>query len=63
MGADGTTATRSPRRLYGMKPAEDRSRALQAGYQTHLAKPVEANELLMPIASFSASMDRRQRNV
>jgi CheY-like chemotaxis protein len=33
--------------------AEDRARALRAGYQAHLAKPVEPGELLMTIASFA----------
>jgi PAS domain S-box-containing protein len=33
--------------------AEDRARALRAGYQAHLAKPVESGELLMTIASFA----------
>jgi PAS domain S-box-containing protein len=33
--------------------AEDRARSLGAGYQAHLAKPVEPNELLMTIASFA----------
>jgi PAS domain S-box-containing protein len=32
--------------------AEDRTRALRAGYQAHLAKPVESSELLASIASF-----------
>jgi len=32
---------------------EDRKRALLAGYQAHLAKPVEPGELLMTIASFA----------
>ena len=32
---------------------EDRTRALRAGYQAHLAKPVEAGELLMTVASFA----------
>jgi PAS domain S-box-containing protein len=32
--------------------AEDRMRALRAGYQVHLAKPVEPSELLAAIASF-----------
>ena len=32
--------------------SEDRTRALLAGYQAHIAKPVEPNELLAMIASF-----------
>jgi CheY-like chemotaxis protein len=31
--------------------AEDRTRALRAGYQTHVAKPVEAGELTAVVAS------------
>jgi CheY-like chemotaxis protein len=40
---------------------EDRARALRAGYQAHLAKPVEPGELLMTIASF-AGMIRPSRH-
>jgi PAS domain S-box-containing protein len=32
--------------------SEDRTRALRAGYQAHIGKPVEPNELLAMIASF-----------
>ena len=32
--------------------SEDRTRALRAGFQAHIAKPVEPNELLAMIASF-----------
>ena len=32
--------------------SEDRTRALRAGYQAHIAKPVEPNELVAMIASF-----------
>ena len=31
---------------------EDRTRTLQAGFQAHLAKPVEPEELLAVVASF-----------
>ncbi|HWS53240.1 MAG TPA: response regulator, partial [Pyrinomonadaceae bacterium] len=34
--------------------AEDRLRALRAGYQTHVAKPVEPDELIAVVASLSA---------
>jgi CheY-like chemotaxis protein len=34
--------------------AEDRTRALRAGYQSHLAKPVEATELTAVVASLAA---------
>ncbi len=33
--------------------SEDRTRALQAGYQTHIAKPVETAELLATVASLA----------
>lgn len=33
--------------------AEDRTRALRAGYQTHVAKPVEPTELTAVIASLA----------
>jgi CheY-like chemotaxis protein len=38
---------------------EDRARALHAGYQAHVPKPVEPGELLVTIASF-AGLRRRQ---
>jgi CheY-like chemotaxis protein len=33
--------------------SEDRTRALLAGYQAHLAKPVESGELVATVASFA----------
>jgi CheY-like chemotaxis protein len=33
--------------------SDDRTRALLAGYQAHLAKPVESSELLATVASFA----------
>jgi PAS domain S-box-containing protein len=36
---------------------EDRTRALRAGYQAHLAKPVEPSELIAIIASFTKLLD------
>lgn len=33
---------------------EDRLHALRAGYQVHLAKPVESAELLTTLASFAS---------
>ncbi len=40
---------------------QDRLRALQAGYQNHVAKPVEAEELAIVIASLAgkAVLDKR----
>jgi PAS domain S-box-containing protein len=40
--------------------SEDRMRALRAGYQTHIAKPVEPAELLAAIASFAALVAARR---
>jgi CheY-like chemotaxis protein len=41
--------------------AQDRLRALQAGYQNHVAKPVEPEELAIVIASLTgrATQDKR----
>ena len=33
--------------------SEDRTRALLAGYQAHLAKPIESTELVATVASFA----------
>jgi hypothetical protein len=40
---------------------QDRLRALQAGYQNHVAKPVEAEELAIVIASLAGrpAQDKR----
>jgi CheY-like chemotaxis protein len=43
--------------------AEDRSRALRAGYQAHLPKPVEPGELLVTIASFGGLIGGPRRGV
>jgi CheY-like chemotaxis protein len=40
---------------------EDRTRALLAGYQAHLTKPIEAHDLLATVASF-AEIVRAQQN-
>jgi CheY-like chemotaxis protein len=37
---------------------EDRVRALAAGFQMHVAKPVEPGELLTIVASLSGFLDR-----
>ncbi len=42
--------------------SEDRTRALRAGYQAHLAKPVEPNELVATIASFAELIDAQRRS-
>ncbi|MCC7010526.1 MAG: PAS domain S-box protein [Acidobacteria bacterium] len=41
---------------------EDRMRALRAGFQGHLAKPVEAAELLAAVASFRGVVESQQRS-
>jgi PAS domain S-box-containing protein len=41
--------------------AEDRMQALRAGYQVHIAKPVEPGELLAAIASFSGLIGAQRR--
>jgi PAS domain S-box-containing protein len=41
---------------------EDRTRAFRAGYQAHLAKPVEPIELLATIASFAELIEAHRRS-
>jgi PAS domain S-box-containing protein len=41
--------------------SEDRARALLAGYQTHLAKPIESTELVATIASFAELVHARRK--
>jgi PAS domain S-box-containing protein len=40
--------------------SEDRTRALRAGYQTHLAKPIESTELVATVASFAELVSARR---
>ncbi len=40
--------------------AEDRTRALLAGYQAHLAKPIESAELIATVASFAEFVKSRR---
>ena len=40
--------------------SEDRTRALRAGYQTHLAKPIESTELVATVASFAELVNARR---
>jgi PAS domain S-box-containing protein len=40
--------------------SEDRTRALLAGYQTHLAKPIESTELVATVASFAELVNARR---
>jgi len=39
---------------------EDRMRALRAGYQTHISKPVEPAELLAALASLANIVEARR---
>jgi PAS domain S-box-containing protein len=64
-GQDGYAMMREARRKGVRVPAaaltafarsEDRTRALQAGYQTHLAKPVEPPELVAAVAALAHKM-------
>jgi len=71
-GRDGYDLVRSIRALpaaRGRIPAialtayvasEDRARALSAGFQTHMAKPVEAPELIAAIAALTPEHERRR---
>jgi CheY-like chemotaxis protein len=71
-GEDGYALIRAVRALpgdAGRVPAaaltafarsEDRRRALLAGYQIHLAKPVEAGELIAVVASLANRTERPQ---
>lgn len=40
--------------------AEDRKRALLSGYQMHVAKPIEADELVAVVTSLTSLMPKRQ---
>ena len=42
--------------------SEDRTRALLAGYQAHLSKPVESNELVATVASFADLVIARRKD-
>lgn len=70
-GSDGYEFIREVRRLPGgsggRTPAmaltafartEDRTRAMIAGYQIHIAKPIEPQELLAAVASLAGRMER-----
>ena len=43
--------------------SEDRTRALRAGYQTHLAKPIESTELIATVASFAELVNARRPDI
>ena len=44
--------------LTALARVEDRKRALMAGYQTHLAKPVDPSELVAMVASLTRRTGR-----
>jgi signal transduction histidine kinase len=48
--------------LTALARAEDRVRALAAGFQWYLSKPVEAEELVMAAASLCGRLDQASRN-
>jgi PAS domain S-box-containing protein len=60
LGADAGGATPAIA-LTAYARTEDRTRAFRAGYQAHLAKPVEPTELAATIASFAELIEARRR--
>jgi DNA-binding response OmpR family regulator len=44
--------------LTALARVEDRKRALMAGYQTHLAKPVDPSELVAVVATLTGRTGR-----
>jgi CheY-like chemotaxis protein len=48
--------------LTAYAPSEDRMKALAAGFQIHLAKPIDPAELVTTIASFGEASPRQQRH-
>ena len=43
---------------YSVSPAEDRKRAMLAGYQAHVSKPVDTGELVAVVASLAGRTGR-----
>jgi CheY-like chemotaxis protein len=43
--------------------SEDRRRALMAGYESHIAKPVEPAELIAVVGSLAGRMRRKEKSV
>jgi PAS domain S-box-containing protein len=58
---DGPVATVPAAALTALARVEDRKRALMAGYQTHLAKPVDPAELVAMVASLTGRTGRAAR--
>jgi PAS domain S-box-containing protein len=57
-GAGGVTPAIA---LTAYARTEDRTRAFRAGYQAHLAKPIEPAELVATISSFAGLIEARRR--
>ncbi|HKX31506.1 MAG TPA: response regulator [Blastocatellia bacterium] len=57
--AEGVRAAMPAIALTAYAGAEDRIRALSAGFQLYLPKPVEADELIMSVASLTGKLARR----
>ncbi|MCC7123861.1 MAG: CHASE3 domain-containing protein [Acidobacteria bacterium] len=55
---DGPVASAPAAALTALARGEDRKRALLAGYQTHLAKPVDPTELVAMVASLAGRTGR-----
>ena len=55
---DGPVAAVPAAALTALARVEDRKRALMAGYQTHLAKPVDPAELVAMVASLTRRTGR-----
>ena len=57
-GLAGDVAEVPAAALTALARVEDRKRALMAGYQTHLAKPVDPSELVAMVASLTGRTGR-----
>ena len=55
---EGAVAAVPAAALTALARVEDRKRALMAGYQTHLAKPVDPAELVAMVASLTGRTGR-----
>ncbi len=58
---EGAVAAVPAAALTALARVEDRKRALMAGYQTHLAKPVDPAELVAMVASLTGRTGRTER--
>jgi CheY-like chemotaxis protein len=69
-GGDGYDFIRRVRQTWGYElpavaitahaSAEDRIRSLAAGFQIHLSKPIEPNELIVCVASLTARLNENR---